>query len=136
MATEFLVEVITPERTFFCDAVESVIVPTTDGQMSIQNNHENMVISVVPGELKINHKGKWLVASVSMGFVEIRPDETIIFTQSAEWPEEIDEKRALMAKEKAEALLKGKLSKKEYIQNKISLAKAMTRLALSKRKLK
>jgi len=136
MASEFLVEILTPERSFFCEMVESVILPTSDGKMSILKGHETMVISVLPGELQINKAKKWLSCSVAPGFVEVRPDETIIFTQAAEWPEEIDIKRAEEAKERAEERLRQRLSEKEYMSNKIALARAMTRLSLSKRKFK
>ena len=136
MASEFLVEIITPERSFFVAMVESVILPTSDGLMSIWKGHETMVISILPGELQINKAKKWLSCSVAPGFVEVRPDETIIFTQAAEWPEEIDIKRAEEAKERATERLRQRLSEKEYMSNKIALARAMARLSLSKRKFK
>jgi F-type H+-transporting ATPase subunit epsilon len=136
MAAEFLVEIMTPERSFFCEMVESVILPTPTGQMSIQKGHEVMVISIIPGELKIHQGKKWLACSVAPGFVEVRPDETIIFTQSAEWPEEIDIRRAEEAKARAEERMRQKISEGEYRSSKIALARAMARLQLSKRKSK
>ncbi|MEF9987999.1 MAG: ATP synthase F1 subunit epsilon [Christensenella sp.] len=134
MAAEFLVEIITPERSFFCESVVSVIFPTDDGQMSIQKGHESEVVTVMPGEVKINTGKKWLICSVAEGFLEVRPDETIMFTQAAEWPDEIDVKRAERAKERAEDRLRQKKSAEEYRRNKIALARAMARLSLTKRK--
>lgn len=134
MATKFLVEILTPERSFFCDSVESLIFPTEDGQMSIQNGHEAVVATVVPGEVKLNLGNKWLMCSVAEGFLEVRPDETIMFTQAAEWPEEIDIKRAERAKERAEERLRQRQSEAEYKRSKIALARAMSRLTLTKRK--
>lgn len=136
MASEFLVEIITPERSFFCEMAESVILPTPTGQMGILKGHEVMVISITPGELKIRQGKKWLSCSVANGFVEVRPDETIIFTQAAEWPEEIDVRRAEEAKARAEERLRQRLSEREYTSSKIALSRAMTRLLLSKRKSK
>ncbi|MEG1752760.1 MAG: ATP synthase F1 subunit epsilon [Christensenella sp.] len=134
MAAEFLVEIITPERSFFCESVVSVIFPTDDGQMSIQKGHESEVVTVMPGEVKINTGKKWLMCSVAEGFLEVRPDETIMFTQAAEWPDEIDVKRAERAKERAEDRLRQRKSAEEYRRNKIALARAMARLSLTKRK--
>ncbi|BDF58415.1 ATP synthase epsilon chain [Christensenellaceae bacterium] len=134
MASEFLVEILTPERSFFCDNAQSIIFPTEDGQMSIQKGHEAEVVTVVPGEVKINTGKKWLICSVAEGFLEVRPDETIMFTQAAEWPEEIDVKRAERAKERAEERLRQRKSAEEYRRNKIALARAMARLSLTKRK--
>lgn len=102
--------------------------------MSIQNGHESVVVMVVPGEVKINLGNKWKMCSVAEGFLEVRPDETIMFTQTAEWPEEIDVKRAERAKERAEERLRQRKSEEEYRRSKIALARAMARLSLTKRK--
>ncbi len=136
MSAEYLLEIITPERSFFCEMVEQAVLPTPEGLMGIMKGHEKMVIAIKPGELKINKGGKWLYCSVSQGFVEIRPDETLLFTSSAEWPEEIDVRRAEDAKCRAEERLRQKLSTREYKMNKLAVARAMTRLQLSKKNIK
>jgi F-type H+-transporting ATPase subunit epsilon len=76
-------EILTPERSFFVDMIESFIFETEDGEMSIQKGHESMVVTVIPSEVRINTGNKWLVCTVAEGFIEIRPDETIMFTQAA-----------------------------------------------------
>lgn len=136
MPAKFLTEILTPERSFFVDSVESIIFNTEDGEMSIQKGHESMVITILPGEVRINTGNRWLACSVAEGFVEVRPDETIMFTQTAEWPEEIDIKRAERAKERAEERLRQRQSAEEYRRSKIALARAMARLSLTKRKTK
>jgi len=136
MANKFLLEILTPERSFFVDSVVSLIFSTDDGEMSIQAGHETMVISVEPGEIRINTGNKWLMCSVAEGFIEVRPDETIMFTQSAEWPEEIDVLRAERAMQRAEERLRQRQSEQEYRRSKIALARAMARLSLTKRKTK
>lgn len=136
MAATFLLEIITPERSFFVSSIVSVIFSTDDGQMSIQRGHEPGVIVVVPCEVRINVGNKWVTCSVTEGFIEVRPDETVMFTQAAEWPEEIDIRRAERAKERAEERMRQRQSAEEYRRSKIALARAMARLALSKRKTK
>lgn len=136
MAEKFLLEILTPERSFFVDMIQSIIFNTDDGEMSVQKSHEPMVVTILPGEVRINRDNKWVACSVAEGFIEIRPDETIMFTQTAEWPEEIDIKRAERAKERAEERMRQKQSEEEYRRSKIALARAMARLSLSKRKTK
>lgn len=136
MAEKFLLEILTPERSFFVDMIQSIIFNTDDGEMSVQKSHEPMVVTILPGEVRINRDNKWVACSVAEGFIEIRPDETIMFTQTAEWPEEIDIKRAERAKECAEERMRQKQSEEEYRRSKIALARAMARLSLSKRKTK
>ncbi len=136
MAGKFLLEILTPERSFFVEMIESIILNTEDGQMSIQKGHESVVIAVVPGEIRINTGKKWVLCSVTEGFVEVRPEDTIMFTQAAEWPEEIDVKRAERARERAEERLRQRQSAEEYRRSKIALARAMARLSLTKHKTK
>lgn len=133
MHSDFKLEVITPERTFFNDNVQSVIIPTPDGQMEIQKGHEPIVVSIEIGTVRLLIDGKWHECTTSEAFMEVRPDETIIFSQAMEWPEEIDISRALAAKERAEERLRQQKSYQEYMQSKIALARAMVRLKVGRR---
>ena len=133
MPANYMLEIITPERIFFRGEVESVIIPTPDGLMSIQRMHEPMVAAIKVGAMRINTGGKWRECTTTDGFVEVRPDETIIFSQAVEWPEEIDLKRAQEARERAEERLRQKKSHQEYMQNQIALARAMVRLRAGRR---
>ena len=134
MPAEYTLEIITPERIFFKGEVQSVILPATDGLMSIQKMHETMVAALQIGEMKIlMADGEWKNCFTTAGFVEVRPDETIIFSQAVEWPEEIDLRRAQEAKERAEERLRQKKSYQEYMQNQISLARAMVRLRVGRK---
>lgn len=133
MPAKYTLEVITPERIFFRGEVESVIIPTPDGYMSIQKMHEPMVAAIKIGDMKINVDGEWKQCITSNGFVEVRPDETIIFSQAVEWPNEIDIRRAQEARERAEERMRQKQSHQEYMQNQVALARAMVRLRVGRR---
>lgn len=133
MPEKYTLEIITPERIFFRGEVESVVIPTSDGYMSIQKMHEPMVASIVVGDMKLQIDGEWKECTTTDGFVEVRPDETIIFSQAVEWPEEIDLRRAQEARERAEEQLRQKKSHQEYMQNQIALARAMVRLRVGRR---
>jgi F-type H+-transporting ATPase subunit epsilon len=92
-----------------------------------------MVAALDIGTMKILANGEWMECTTSEGFVEVRPDETIIFSQTAEWPNEIDLRRAQEARERAEEKLRQQLSHTEYMQNQIALARAMVRLRAGRR---
>jgi len=133
MPSKYTLEIITPERIFFKGEVESVIIPTPDGYMSIWKNHEPLVAAIKVGEMKLQVDGEWKQCSTSDGFVEVRPDETIIFSQAVEWPHEIDLRRAQEARERAEEQMRQHKSYQEYMQNQIALARAMVRLRVGRR---
>lgn len=133
MPAKYPLDIITPEKVFFSGEVESVIIPTLDGYLGIQRKHEPMVIALEIGQMKISIDGEWKRCTTSEGFIEIRPDKTIIFSQAVEWPEEIDLKRAQDAKEAAEDRLRQKLSAEEYKENHIALQRAMVRLQVGRK---
>ena len=96
--------------------------------------HEPMVAALKIGEMKLQMEdGEWQSCITSSGFVEVRPDETIIFSQTVEWPDEIDLRRAQEAKERAQERMRQKKSYQEYMQNQISLARAMVRLRVGRK---
>ena len=131
----FKLEIITPEKQFLETQAEAVTVKCPDGELTVLKGHQPMIAAISIGELKIKENGQWRSAIGSQGFMEVRPDEVIIFTQACEWPEEVDEARALRAKERALEKLRQKPSIYESKHAKVSLARAMARLsAIHKRK--
>lgn len=134
MSRLFRLEMITPERRFFDGEIESLIVQTPDGLMGILKGHEPSVVAIDIGEIKLKMDGAWMACTTTEGFMEIRFDETLIFAQAFEWPDEIDLNRALAAKERAEQRIAEKKSQEEYMQSKIALARAMVRLKTGRSK--
>ena len=132
MPSKFLAEILTPEKSFFCSEVESIIIPSADGYMSVQKMHATEVVAIVPGVIRILMDGEWRECAVSSGFIEIRPDEAILFAETAEWPEDIDLARAERARKQAEELMRQKRSTIEYHESQLALAKAMARLKLGR----
>lgn len=124
----FFAELITPEKSFFRGDIEMLVVETLDGQLGVLANHEPTASALKPGTVKILQNGKWREAFSSGGFIEIRPDETIVLSEAIEWPEDIEESRAKAAIERAERRLRRSKSQKEYTLSKASMARALARL--------
>lgn len=90
------------DRTFFDGECVSLQIPATDGAYGIMANHTNLICALIPGELKYRTAdGEEKVASVSSGICKVENGEVLVLTESAEAPEEIDERRA--EREAAEA---------------------------------
>lgn len=131
----FFLKIISSDRVFYEGRCQNVILPTEDGQFSVLAHHENMVIAVEIGELHLKTpEGEWITAAVSRGFAEIINNRVSVLVNTAEKPEEIDQKRAEEAKYRAEEQLRQKQSIQEYHLSQASLARAMTRLKTSKDK--
>ena len=124
----FFLEIITPEKTFFRGEVQSINIPAVGGACTVMAGHQPIVFATEPGTIRITADGKTREAFMSEGFIEVRPDETIAFAQAVEWPEDINERRARDAKERAEEQLRRKRSAAEYRINRYALQRAFARL--------
>jgi len=109
MAVLFPFEVHTPYRLFYSALVEAVVLTLLDGEVGVYANHNAFTAPVIPCILKIKDKdGNWKIAFSSEGILEVKEHKSVLVTDAAEWPEEIDLPRAKKAKEQAEeTLLRG-----------------------------
>lgn len=130
--SEFLLEIITPEKQFFKGLVETVVCETPSGLIGILKGHQPMVASLNVGEITLTQKGVRRNAFIAEGFMEVRPDEVVIFSQRCEWPEEIDEIKAERHRLRALEHIKHEQGLREHRHNEISLARAMARLKIKK----
>ena len=81
------------------------------------------------GEMRIQREDEtWETALIGKGVMQDINNRMVILTEFAERPEEIDAKRALEAKQRAEEQLRQKQSILEYHHSKAALARAMARL--------
>ena len=128
----FKLEVLTPRREFYSGDVEAVTIVLEDGEMTLLKDHEPMLAALEIGEMRIKTADGWKNAFASQGFVEVRPDETLIFVQTCEWPEDIDEARAEETRQRAAEAMRQKLSIIEYKESQAALARSMMRLKVKK----
>ena len=124
----FKLEIITPERLFFSGQVESVTVDGQDGQLSVLAGHAPLIAALKVGQVVLGTAHGKVTCFSTAGFMEVRPDETLIFAQKCEWPEEIDEGRALADEEEARIMLQRQQSMLEYRESRIMLTRALMRL--------
>ncbi|SHJ65773.1 F0F1 ATP synthase subunit epsilon [Paramaledivibacter caminithermalis] len=132
MASTFQLEIVTPDRKFFEDEVDMVIAKTTEGYAGILSDHVPMVSPLSVGVIKIKKDGKLLKATCAGGFISTDEDKAIIVTDAAEWPEEIDIKRAEAAMKRAQERLKHDSKEIDVLRAQIALNKALNRLRVSK----
>ncbi len=128
----FQLEIATPEKEFFTGPVESLVINTIDGEMGVLAGHVPMVVALASGAMQMKTKTGWREAAVIGGFARISPDYVIVFADTAEWPEDIEESRALDAKRRAEERLLVRQSEIEYVRSRVALERALARLTVKK----
>lgn len=129
----FKLEMFTPKKQFFSGNVESVVFNSIDGEIGILPGHYPMTAAVAPGEIKIKVDGEWKSAFNSEGFIEVRPDEVLIFSHSCEWPEDIDEARARAEYERETEQLRNAESLMEHRSAEIALRRITAMLSVKKK---
>ena len=97
-------EIVTPEARVYSDTVETVVIPTVEGEIGILPGHIPLLTQVGAGELR----GKTELLAVGNGFAEIDGDKVSILAESAIAEEKIDEAAAENAMKRAEEALQGK----------------------------
>ncbi|MCI8863911.1 MAG: ATP synthase F1 subunit epsilon [Lachnospiraceae bacterium] len=130
MADVMKLKVITPEKQFYEGEVAMVELTTTEGQIGIYPNHIPLTAVVAPGLLKIHEKGEVKKTSLMAGFITIMPDLVTIMAEVAEWPEEIDFKRAEEARTRAERRLSSNDADLDVLRAEMALKRALVRLEL------
>lgn len=130
MGKPFNLMVVTPEREFFSGEAVYVSVQSIAGSLGVMAGHVPMVSALDVGALEIrtdDHTTR--LAFHSEGFIEVRPECVYILSQACEWPEEIDEKRALEAEMRAQERLRQERGDVlgTMGHSKVALMRAMTR---------
>jgi len=90
MEKTFKLEILTPRREFYSSDVQALTFTSTDGERTILPEHAPMISTLGIGEIRIKKDGEWKTAFQSEGFVDIRPDKVLVFSQLCEWDTEID----------------------------------------------
>lgn len=130
---KFKLNFLCADESEYEDLCVSVNVPLLDGSAGIFADHANMVAAMTGGELRIDTGEEVIKYAVTQGLVQVKNGEVLILAFSAEKPEEIDEKRAQEAADRAQMRLKKKHSELEYRQAQADLARALTRLKVKQR---
>ena len=120
--------IVTPSRNFYDGEASMVIVKTVDGEIGIMPDHIPLVSILDVGMVDIKDGQTEKSATVNMGFIQVVNNEVSIFTDSAEWPEEIDLSRAQSAKERAEQRLKEKAADLDQRRAELALKRALNRI--------
>ncbi len=128
----FSLRIITPDRVFYKGEVSMVEFNTTEGEIGILKKHVPTTVIVSPGILTITEEDGQKEAALHAGFAEILQDEVVILAEIVEWPDEIDENRALEAKRRAEERLHSKTPETDLMRAETALARAMARIHVIK----
>jgi F-type H+-transporting ATPase subunit epsilon len=99
-------DIVTPEKKVYSETVDSVVLPTTSGDVGILPGHVPLVTQIKAGELAITKDGSLDLLAVDIGFAEVIGDTVSVLTEAAIDIEDIDLAAAEEAQKRAEQALK------------------------------
>lgn len=127
-------QIITPEKVVFKDEIDSITLPTVDGEITVLPNHIPLISVTKPGEIMIRKDGAVHHMVVMSGFMETSENRVRLMTDAAELAEEIDERRAEEARDRAQKILEEKTDDVQYADASAMLERSLARLKVARRK--
>jgi F-type H+-transporting ATPase subunit epsilon len=105
-----ILEIVTPEARVYSETVDTVVIPTVEGEVGILPGHVPLVTQVGAGELRATKGGVTQLLVVGGGFAQVTGEKVSILADSAIHEEKIDENAVSDAMKRAEDALKTKES--------------------------
>ena len=99
-------EIVTPEAKVYSDTIDSVVIPTVEGEIGILPGHIPLLTQIEHGELRVTKGAVSSLLAVSGGFAQIDGDKVRVLAEHAITEEKIDENAVEAAMKRAEQELK------------------------------
>lgn len=130
-------ELFTPKGEIFnSDQVKSVTLPSTSGVISIYDNHQPLISLLSYGEIHIEKSnGESEYIFITSGVIRVdRESRVSIMADTSEFSSEIDLDAAILAKQRAEEVLKSSddLSEFEFTKLQTDIERELTKIELGR----
>ncbi len=135
MANLIHVDVVSAEEQIFSGHAEFVVLPGEMGELGIYPRHTPLITRIRPGTVRLRIPGQNAeeLIFVSGGILEVQPDSVTVLADTAVRGHDLDEAKALEAKQRAEEAMLDRSSEIDYAKATAELAEAMAQLAAIQR---
>jgi F-type H+-transporting ATPase subunit epsilon len=130
MANTVHIDVVSAEASIFSGEAEFVVAPAGAGEVGIYPNHAPMITTIKPGALRIKQSdiAEETLIFISGGMLEVQPGMITVLADTAIRGHDLDEAKALAAKEAAEEAMKNRTSDMDYAKAQAELAEAIAQI--------
>jgi F-type H+-transporting ATPase subunit epsilon len=130
MAMTIHVDVVSAEKSIYSGLAEFVAAPGAMGELGIYPRHAPLLSRIKPGtvRIKVPDSIEEEVFFVSGGILEVQPGVVTVLADVAIRGNDIDEAKALEAKQAAEEGMKDRSSELDYARAQAELAEAVAQL--------
>jgi F-type H+-transporting ATPase subunit epsilon len=98
-------EIITPEQSVFEGDVDSVTLPTADGEITVLPHHIPLVTTIVPGPVIVHMGKEEKIFAVSRGVIEIDQSSVRVLSDIADRADGLEEAAVEKAEQAAQKLM-------------------------------
>ena len=130
------VDVVSAEEQIFSGEAEFAVFPGEAGELGIYPMHTPLLTRLKSGtvRLKIPDRDDYELVYVSGGLLEVQPSLITVLADTAIRAHDLDEAKAIEAKQKAEEALKNRSSDFNYAAAEAELSQAVAQLKTIKHK--
>lgn len=82
--------IMTPDKIFWNQEAEEIILPTNTGQMGVLTNHAPVITALDIGVMSIRTKTEWLPVALMGGFALVKKNQITVLVNEAESVKDID----------------------------------------------
>lgn len=86
-----ILEIVTPDARVYSDTIDSVVIPTVEGEVGVLPGHIPLLTQVEHGELRVTKGNETLFLAVSGGFAQVEGDRVRVLAEHAITESGIDE---------------------------------------------
>jgi len=133
-------KIVTPEKLILEESVDSVTLPTSEGEITILPNHIPLISSLSSGDIVARKDNEEIPIAVVGGFIETKKNENektevVILADFAEHVSEIDEESIEKARAQAKELHQKALNKEivDFEHFEAELERALTRVKIAEK---
>ena len=129
MASTIQVDIVSAEQEIFSGSAEMVFAPAVMGELGITPQHTPLITVLKPGDVRVKlPDGKEEHFYVSGGILEVQPHLVTVLSDIGLRARDLDEAKAMEAKERAEKAMEGTMADMEYAKAEAELAQAVAQL--------
>nr|ASN77489.1 ATP synthase CF1 subunit epsilon [Pedinophyceae sp. YPF-701] len=124
------VSIMTPDRIFWNEEAEEIILPTNTGQMGVLTNHAPLITALDIGIMLIRTKKEWLSVALMGGFALVKQNQITVLVNEAESAQTVTLEEAEKEFNETKERLEKATSEKERVEATFAFKRARTRYQL------
>ncbi len=132
MANTVHIDVVSAEASIFSGEAEFVVAPASAGEVGIYPHHAPMITTVKQGSLRIKvaNEVEEQHIYISGGILEVQPGVITVLADTAIRGVDLDEAKAIQAKEVAEEAMRNRTSDIDYAKAQAELSEALAQIQM------